>query len=260
MRFNLTLQTQNRNYLPINYQYPFSAAIYKIIQRADEGYASFLHEEGYKQNGKSFKLFTFSDLRTPFSIQGDRLVLNSSTASLTVCFHVPDAASHFIKGLFINQQLEVADKISKVVFNVQQVEIINDTVGNAEEVLLQTLSPLIIGRKNHKGNYDYLSPLDAGYTDLLISNLIEKYKAVNHPDEAEAWQLKDKIKVNFIFTNQPPRQRLLTIKAGTEAETRIKGFDKFRMKITAPKEVLELALNAGLGLHNAQGFGCVGGI
>lgn len=72
MRFNLTLQTQNENYLPINYQYPFSAAIYKIIQWADEGYASFLHEEGYKQNGKSFNylLFRICELRSVFKGDG----------------------------------------------------------------------------------------------------------------------------------------------------------------------------------------------
>ncbi len=257
MRFNLTLQPQTGKYLPINYHYPFSAAIYKIIQKADEGYASFLHEEGYKHNGKSFKLFTFSDIRTPFSIKGDRLLMKTSTAELTVCFHIPDAASHFIKGLFMHQQLQVADKISRVVFTVQQVEMINDAVSNADEVLLQPMSPVVIGRKNDRGNYDYLSPLDAGYTDLLISNLLEKYKAVHQPTEEEIKHLKENIKVDLVFTNAP-RQRLLTIKAGTAAETKIKGFDKLRLKISAPKEILELGLNAGVGLHNAQGMGCMG--
>ena len=49
MRFKLTLLAkQNSNtIIPINYQYPTSAAIYKIIKKADAEFSSFLHDEGY---------------------------------------------------------------------------------------------------------------------------------------------------------------------------------------------------------------------
>ena len=104
MRFLLTLATlQKSQRITLNYQYPLSAAIYKIISRADEDYASFLHEQGYRYGSKAFKFFTFSDLRTPFDIRDDRLVMRTNTASLTICFHVPGAAENFIRGLFMNQ-------------------------------------------------------------------------------------------------------------------------------------------------------------
>ncbi len=52
--------------LPLNYQYPLSAWIYKVLARGDRGFAEFLHEQGYKmENQKTFKLFTFSNLRFP---------------------------------------------------------------------------------------------------------------------------------------------------------------------------------------------------
>ena len=58
MRFQLTLQTITKiAKIPVNYQYPLSAAIYRIIAKGDAQYVSFLHERGY---GKGFKLFTFS--------------------------------------------------------------------------------------------------------------------------------------------------------------------------------------------------------
>ncbi len=99
MRLELTLTPCAGNgLLPINYQYPLSAVIYKIIQQADEKYSAFLHNEGYKLNGgKSFKLFSFSDLRIPFRIQGDRLHINGSSALLTISFHIDEAATNFIK-------------------------------------------------------------------------------------------------------------------------------------------------------------------
>ncbi len=62
MRFVLTINAGARNpVLPFNYQYPLSAAIYEIIRTADAAFAEFLHNRGYGE-GKSFKLFTFSDI------------------------------------------------------------------------------------------------------------------------------------------------------------------------------------------------------
>jgi CRISPR-associated endoribonuclease Cas6 len=69
MRFQLTLTTLRQHQrITLNYQYPLSAAIYKIISRADEAYATFLHQQGYSHGNKSFKLFTFSDLRSKNSL------------------------------------------------------------------------------------------------------------------------------------------------------------------------------------------------
>jgi CRISPR-associated endoribonuclease Cas6 len=61
MRFKLTLQSVSSNpVIPINYQYPLSVVIYKIIARADKDYASFLHKLGYVvlSGLKGFKHFT----------------------------------------------------------------------------------------------------------------------------------------------------------------------------------------------------------
>lgn len=58
----------------------------------------------------SFKLFTFSDIRTPFKITADRLQLLTPHAEFEVCFHLPKAAESFIKGLFQHQQFDISDK------------------------------------------------------------------------------------------------------------------------------------------------------
>ncbi len=117
MRFKLTLQALNKgNCIPFNYQYPLSSAIYKIIQSANSEFATFLHDKGYGDGHKSFKLFTFSDIKTSFTKNGDRMQLQNGHAELLVCFYVPEAAENFIKGLFLNQQLQIADHKSKLLF------------------------------------------------------------------------------------------------------------------------------------------------
>ena len=64
MRFKLILEVNKRVFggmLPINYQYEQSAAIYKILSGADEAYASWLHDNGFRlESGKTFKLFIYS--------------------------------------------------------------------------------------------------------------------------------------------------------------------------------------------------------
>lgn len=254
MRFKLNLHSrQNRSQIPFNYQYPLSAAIYKIIQSADTDFAEFLHDTGYGQGHKSFKLFTFSDIKTPFIKNGDRMQLETDEAELIICFYMPQAAENFIKGLFINQQLEIADSQSKAVFNIVGVESLPSEMHQNETVLLQPLSPMVVGRKNERGHYDYRSPEDADFTECLYYNWMEKCRAAGISEEI----LDKKIRIEVRTFSHPPQQRLITIKGGTAAETKIRGYTKFRLAMSAPGEVLEVALGAGLGLYNAQGMGCV---
>jgi CRISPR-associated endoribonuclease Cas6 len=260
MRFKLCLQANRGALLPFNYQYPLSAAIYKIIQKADDAFAAFLHNQGYGKEHKSFKLFTFSDIKTPFVRKGDRMQLQTGEAELLVCFYMPIAAENFIKGLFINQELEIADHYSKVIFHIRQVESVADTNVNSrhETILLHPLSPIVAGKKNEQGHYDYRSPEDTDFTECLLHNWIEKYTTI-HTIEADLVNaLKKHLQMQVKLFPHPPQQRLITIKGGTRAETKIRGYTKFRLQVRAPKELMELALGAGIGLHNAQGMGCVG--
>lgn len=261
MRFQLNLIiTGPGRHLPANYQYPLSAAIYRIIQHADEDYAVFLHDQGYG-HGKSFKLFTFSDLRVPFRNQGDRLILTDDKASLTIAFHIDAAATHFIKGLFINQLIEVADIKSRVRFTVRDVILLPDPVDFSDnynpEVTLQPLSPIVTGRKNSRGHYDFRSPQDADFIDCIIYNWIEKYRAIHENAEVDIDTLRKSIQMRVLAQQQEVKQRLISIKAFTPEETRIRGYTKFRLQVKAPKELLDVAMNAGLGLYNAQGMGCM---
>ncbi|HLR37153.1 MAG TPA: hypothetical protein VK084_03825, partial [Chitinophagaceae bacterium] len=97
MQFKIRLIAEEGGSLPFNYQYPLSAAIYKILAKGDKDYAQFLHEEGY---GKGYKFFTFSDLRLKFKKKGDRMQLLDKSVSFRVHFQLPEASQTFIQGLF----------------------------------------------------------------------------------------------------------------------------------------------------------------
>jgi len=256
VRLLLTLTSaRQKQLIPINYQYPLASAIYKILQSADAKYSAFLHEKGY---GKGFKLFTFSDIKCPFKIDGDRLLLLSNKIEITVCFHLPKAAETFIKGLFISQEIDIADQKSKAHFTVAQVESLTSPLDHLEnnetEVILKLLSPVICGLKNEKGNYTFLSPEDDRYEEMLFVNWEEKCKAVLGEETEEAM---NNAFIQILLYPNPPKSRLITIKAGSVAETKIRGFNNFKIKIKGKKEAVELILDSGIGLYNAQGMGCV---
>ena len=260
MRFLLNLNTlSSEAIIPVNYQYPLSAAIYRILERADKSYSRFLHETGYQQPNslKSFKLFTFSDLKTSFKIKGDRLQLTSGNAELLVSFHLPTAAENFIKGLFMDQQLDIADKKSRASFAISQVSVSPCLLPNEafQEVILQLLSPVVCGLKNERGNYDFLSPEHAEFVPKLRHNWKEKYAVVY--GEAEANAVFGEVAMEVLYYRNPPRSRLITIKADTPAETKIRGFTNFQLKVKGRREAMELLMNSGVGVYNALGMGCV---
>lgn len=105
--------------IPISYHYPLSATIYKILEKGDKEFALFLHEKGY---GKGFKMFCFSDLQLKFRLNVDRMQILSETVSFEISFHLPEASQNFIKGLFLSQNIDIADRKSRGSFTVQSVE------------------------------------------------------------------------------------------------------------------------------------------
>ncbi len=245
--------------LPFNYQYPLSAAICRMIRQADGGFADFLHDQGYGEENRQFKLFTFSDISTSFFKDDDRMVLKTGKAEVIVCFYLPEAAEKFVTDLLMNQQIEVADAISKTIFRIAQVTVLPDKIaaGATDSLVLKPLSPMVTGRKNIKGHYDFRSPEDADFTDCLLHHWLEKYRAVFCADDSTVCKVRKQMVIKVQPQQHAAIKRLVTIKKGTVEETRMRGYSDFRLQVAAPEAMLQLALGAGLGLYNAQGMGCV---
>ncbi|MGV3768267.1 MAG: CRISPR-associated endoribonuclease Cas6 [Chitinophagaceae bacterium] len=253
MRFKLILQGRAGAEIPINYQYPLSAAIYRILARGDADYAAFLHERGY---GKGFKLFSFSQINCPFKIIGDRLRLTDEHLSFQVGFHLPQAMESFVKGLFESEQIDIADKRSKASFMVKSVESLNNPLLQYKETELVSIplmptSPIVAGLQNEKGQYEFLSPEDTRFAESLVYNWRNKIATCYDSATGSGALLLIKI----ITHGNPPKSRLITVKAGTDAETRIRGWMNFGLKVTGERRFVELLMNAGVGVYNSMGCG-----
>ena len=237
MRFVIQVIAQESVTIPINYNYPLSSTIYRIIAKDAAEYAPFLHQSGY---GKGFRLFTFSQISCPFQLEGDRIHLLKDELSFQVAFHLSKAMESFIKGLFLSERITIADKKSRAVFWVKSVTGKADPLQRYQEneivsVLLKPLSPIVAGLQNKKRNYDFLSPDDVRFSESLIFNWQNKIKPLDCKVSVSTPFLLEKVRIK-----NPAQSRLLTIKSGTPEETKIRGWMNFGLKVTVEKHFVEV--------------------
>jgi len=261
MRIKITFKLPGmRQVLPLNYQYPLSAWIYKVLEKGDSQFSAFLHEAGYQlENQKTFKLFTFSNLLFPpkgFRIlKGtDRMEIISHELSLIITFMLPDALQNFVAGLFSDQHAEIGDKVSRVKMQVANIEMLPEPTPKST-MRIRALSPVVVARQTEADKQEqYLKPGDEDYGRLFFKNLCDKH----HAWQGQAGQQPtdfDSTALKFHCLTQNPKSRLQTIKAFTRDEVKVRGY-LFDFEITAPPELISTGLGSGFGAMNALGFGC----
>ena len=265
MRIKLTLQPQEKSCtIPINYQYPLSAAIYKILYSASSEYANFLHEKGYiSEKGKPLKLFTFSYLFIPKVSFKNNMLLMYGAPPCTLFVSSPlieDFIQNFVVGLFTNQEIVIGNKQTVGRFIIKQVESIT-TPEFSESENFKCLSPFVLSTMKIKKNKlmpHYYRPDDPELEDAIRQNLIQKYQTVfKKPPENE--NLKFKLDKNFVVRKGGfgKISKLITIKESNENEqTKIKAiFSPFNL--SGSTELMKIAWEAGVGNYCSQGFGMV---
>lgn len=253
MRFKITLSPDKKAFgdrIPLNYQYECSAIIYKILSNSDLEFASWLHNNGFRTNGKQFKLFTFSRLHIArWKNEGAYLQILSEKVEWEISFLPERSTQEFIQGVFNEQSFELGNRHAKVRFTIQSIELIPAPVFT-ECMEFECISPICLNYKRNDGGYDYIDPENPAAPVIIKYNLLDKYKAYTSesftPD-------------NFPFDLKvltKPKSSLITIKADTPEESRIRGFH-CRFQLRAPVELMKIMYESGIGGKNSIGFGMV---
>ena len=250
MRFKLNLRVNKNiygNLLPISYQYELSSCIYKTIAKSDNFYARWLHDNGFTNHNKRFKMFVFSNLFPNCKALGDRMCILSDTMHLFLSFLPEKSTEEFVKGIFLDNLLNLGDGKSKVQFQVENIEALSTP--NLHNYIFQTLSPVNVSVKRENASIEYVSPERDDYGKMLINNLKEKYLAFY----GKAFVGDDSYEFELL---SPPKPRLITIKAYTSEMTKVKGFN-YHFRIKADDALMHIMYEAGLGEKNSTGFGMV---
>ncbi|MBI9068815.1 MAG: CRISPR-associated endoribonuclease Cas6 [Salinivirgaceae bacterium] len=236
----------------MDYQYYISAWIYKVLKNADKTFAAFLHDTGYGESDhKRYKLFCFSQLNfgKPIMWKEKKLFeLINHEATLEIAFDVPEAASNFIKGLFMQQEFYLGDKFNGIDFKVSKVETLAEPMFD-ELMSYRLKSPWVISYKPEgRKQPEYLKPDHDLFNELSVKHLLEKFKNTR----------KTEITGNAIVfaPNKKYKRSGFRIKNGTENETHVVG-NIFDFDLKAPIDVHKMLWNAGVSEKSSSGFGWV---
>lgn len=231
---------QNELILPIHYNYLVQAALYNSI---DQELAEFLHQKGYIEGKRSFKMFTFSLLQGPYRLDGEKK---------TICFEdkirltVSSPFDEFLQSLVNVLLTKGTIRLGSAELEIAEISAAKQLV-DKEEIVIRTLSPIVVYstmlRPDNRKYTVYFQPGDPDYQDLIQANLHRKYKAFYAEEPPEG-----KISIKPLGL-----QRMKIIKYKNYV---IKGYAG-KLELTGPIPLLQLAVDGGLGSKNSQGFGCV---
>jgi len=235
----------------MDYQYYISAWIYSVLKQADRDFARFLHEKGYGQSEtKLYKLFCFSplDFGKPKLWKEKKLFeIDAHDIKFQISFDVPEAASNFIKGLFMRQEFYLGDKFNGIDFAVTQVEALPEPIFS-EIMEYHLLTPWVVSYQSEQDKYpQYLSPDDERFHSLAIKHLVEKYNNTRNGVKIFADQIKLSLTTSF-------KRAGFVMKPGTQEESRVVG-NLFDFELSAPVEVHRMIWNAGVSEKSSSGFG-----
>ena len=246
MRFKITLIPDKRafgNRIPLNYEYECSAVIYRILSQSNKTYSLWLHDNGFRIDGKQFKLFTFSRLQiSKWEIQGAYLQILSDSVEWEISFLPERSTQEFIQGLFNEQTFELGNREARVRFTVQNIELMPSPIFS-ESMCFDCMSPMCLSYKRANGGYDYIDPEHPAAAEIIKLNLLNKYSAFTgekFADESFHFDFK-------VLTK--PKSSLITIKANTPEQSKVRGFH-CRFQLAAPVELMKIMYESGIGGKN----------
>ena len=254
MRLKLILKTQPNSVLAYNHQHALRAVIYKVLHTADPVFSQWLHEKGYEVGEKkAFKLFCFDALRgKPFLFDNQRQLLTFPTGIVEwqVSFCVDEQIEKFVEGLFRQQTLEVVADGTKVVFQVQSVEIVPKPEFK-ETMRFRVQSGICLAEKTETDKYpQYRSPDDAAFEALFWYNLEGKVRSTLSENE----EIRTPQYLDLKIVSAVKKWRVTEPSKGSLKPIKTVGY-QFDFDISAPIRWLEVGYFAGFGKSTSSGFG-----
>jgi len=233
--------------VPINYNRWLVAAIYRWLSLSSKDYASFLHNKGHRLNGKSYKLFCFSQLFFPRKeLKDGWLITDSDHALWLASSPLNEFIDHLLCGIGKEPQLTVQN--------------LNLTVTKVESLPKPKLKPPV--------KFVCLSPITASVWESASARHPVRYL---EPGErfVRALQLNAKRKYHLV-TGRPPQDDRLTItfdKGYMGKKSRISKLIEYKgikmRGVLCPfvaggsQELVEIGYECGFGEKNSIGFGMV---
>jgi CRISPR-associated endoribonuclease Cas6 len=236
--------------LPVVNLYLFQALLYKLLPPE---FSAFLHDEGYRVDGRPMKLFAMS---WPISAtppreskgEGKGKIEYDLPIRLVVSTPILDTLDGFVGGAFKNEDLRVGNT-SVVCEGVEAAPLIV----TSEEIRVKTLSPITCYSQMQRGDgrkytaYDH--PTSPDFSESVHNNLVKKFRAFHRDQESPLPDGKVEIRpVGKIWER--------VARFDEKSNFPIKGWEE-EFVLRGPIPLLQMGVDCGLGAKNSSGWGCV---
>lgn len=223
--------------LPLSYHHILQGFIYEIL-RSNPEYSAFLHDHGYTEEGRPFRLFVYSLLEGKYEVRAPHIIF-AEGATFELRSPMTDFCDVFYLSLmhrerfFLNKQEVFLTGCVSTKRNIME-----------SEVTVRTLSPICLNR-TIDGKTIYLTPDDKDFSEYLNNNFLKKYKAATDK------QPSDGITVSPVTVGD--KDKYVTKFDNRIYITAWKGI----YRLTGTPEGLTFLYDSGLGAKNSQGFGMI---
>lgn len=216
------------------YQSPFS----NRGMQSNPEYSAFLHDHGYVEENRPFRLFVYSLLEGKYEVKPPHIIFSEN-----ITFELRSPMNAFCDIFYLSLMHR-----ERFFLNKQEIFLTGCVATkrsiSEDNVTVRTLSPICMNR-TVDGKTVYLSPDDGNFSEYLNNNFLRKYRAATDSDptggiSVEPVSVGDKDKYVTKFDN-----RIYV--------TAWKGI----YRILGSPENLNFLYDCGLGGKNSQGFGMV---
>lgn len=257
MRLKISLQAKELKPISFNYHYQFSSAIYLLLKFGSPEFSDFLHNNGYKLNGKQYKLFTFAVKFESYRTLNSSILPTSPNINLTVSSpKIDEFIKNFVIGSFDRTFFYISFAGDENKFLIKNMELLPEP-DYADEMKFAMNSPMILSTvKEYNGKLSpyYLRPNEIEEINRILSqNLRNKYELLyNKKVEGKVEIEWDK---EYLSRNSRVTKKVTINENGRYPVDVIGILAPFKVK--GEKELIKVGYESGFGEKNSMGFGMV---
>ncbi|MCI8858783.1 MAG: CRISPR-associated endoribonuclease Cas6 [Lachnospiraceae bacterium] len=239
MKYRLTFVCGEPVSLPVQHHKILQAAL--LAWLGNEQYVSFLHNQGYEREKRTYKLYTFSRIfGRNNQDKKNRKIIFYGKVQLYVSFYTEESHQMIVQNFLEKKPLILGNHLLQL-YDCELAQEVYEPclVDTASAVTIHSTPQLSDGRKK---TY-YYNPWENDFSEMIRQNLVRKYQAFygEEPKEAAFKIVPDgKMKGTTIYYNR-------FVIRGWNGSFRIYGAE----------EMIKMALLSGIGARNGIGLGCL---
>lgn len=255
VRLKIELHTRDTKRFPFNYHYQFSSAIYLLLKFGSPEFSDFLHNIGYKLNGKPYKLFSFAVKFENYKTTSNEILLESPRIHLSITSpKIDEFIKNFVIGSFERTffYLSFGGDEHKLLIN--NMELLPEPEIK-DEMRFTLNNPMVLSTvKEYKGKLSpyYLRPEDKDDINrILTGNLRSKFELVTQKNS------KGNIELEWdeeYLRKHPRVTKKITINEHGRYPVDVIGIQA-PFKIKGDPELIRIGYQCGFGEKNSMGFG-----